>query len=175
MKWTETFYQPVFGPHGEFRLSETGKTARRCTAPGGRALSALDDPTHSLTVLLLLLTRVFFCSDYTFGERKFGGNAQYISKSRWLHHTSFLWDYDSEKMRCLKHPPKEPVYREKRSHEDFILRLSETMPSRGAFLDSVQDQLREYFDPHTVTLEQARSAADRGKGPALKSTKLIDL
>jgi len=136
MKWTETFYQPVFGPHGEFRLSET---------------------------------------DYTFGERKFGGNAQYISKSRWLHHTSFLWDYDSEKMRCLKHPPKEPVYREKRSHEDFILRLSETMPSRGAFLDSVQDQLREYFDPHTVTLEQARSAADRGKGPALKSTKLIDL
>lgn len=46
-----------------------------------------------------------------FGERKFGGNAQAITKGRWLHHTSFLWDFRDERMRLLKHPGKAPEYR----------------------------------------------------------------
>uniref|UniRef100_A0ACD5V1T6 Uncharacterized protein n=1 Tax=Avena sativa TaxID=4498 RepID=A0ACD5V1T6_AVESA len=33
-------------------------------------------------------------NDYAFSHRKFGGNAQSITKDRWVHHTSFLWDYD---------------------------------------------------------------------------------
>lgn len=35
-------------------------------------------------------------NDYVVGERKVGGNAQSISKNRWLHHTSFLWDFRGE-------------------------------------------------------------------------------
>lgn len=34
-------------------------------------------------------------NDYCFGNRKFGGNAQSITKLRFCHHTSFLWDYNS--------------------------------------------------------------------------------
>ena len=50
-------------------------------------------------------------ADYTFGERKFGGNAQAITKQRWLHHTSFLWDFDDRNMALLKHPSQVPEYR----------------------------------------------------------------
>ncbi|NGX26688.1 MAG: Lipoate-protein ligase LplJ, partial [Chlamydiae bacterium] len=35
-------------------------------------------------------------NDYVIGERKFGGNAQYLRKDRWLHHTTLLWDYKKE-------------------------------------------------------------------------------
>lgn len=50
-------------------------------------------------------------ADYTFDEQKFGGNAQAITKQRWLHHTSFLWDFDDHNMALLKHPSRVPKYR----------------------------------------------------------------
>ena len=56
------------------------------------------------------------CADYTFGERKFGGNAQAITKQRWLHHTSLLWDFDPANMALLKHPAAVPEYRAVRRH-----------------------------------------------------------
>ncbi|PWZ24373.1 hypothetical protein Zm00014a_034362, partial [Zea mays] len=43
--------------------------------------------------------------------RKFGGNAQSITKNRWLHHMSFLWDYDVKNMDYLKIPKRAPEYR----------------------------------------------------------------
>ncbi|CAI9089755.1 OLC1v1024388C2 [Oldenlandia corymbosa var. corymbosa] len=43
-------------------------------------------------------------NDYVFGSRKFGGNAQSITKTRWIHHTSFLWDFDVSNMAYLKLP-----------------------------------------------------------------------
>ncbi len=52
-----------------------------------------------------------WCADYAFGQRKFGGNAQAITKARWLHHTSLLWDFDDARMRLLKHPSRTPEYR----------------------------------------------------------------
>lgn len=51
------------------------------------------------------------CKDYVFGDRKFGGNAQSITKNRWVHHTSFLWDYEAKNMSYLKLPAKAPQYR----------------------------------------------------------------
>lgn len=37
---------------------------------------------------------------------QFGGNAQAITKGRWLHHTSFLWDFDPTNMLYLQMPEK---------------------------------------------------------------------
>ena len=51
-------------------------------------------------------------ADYVFGDRKFGGNAQAITRGRWLHHTSFLWDYQPQRMALLQHPSKTPEYRQ---------------------------------------------------------------
>jgi hypothetical protein len=53
-----------------------------------------------------------------FGERKFGGNAQAITNKRWLHHTSFLWDFDPANMAALTNPAKQPDYRQVRSMPD---------------------------------------------------------
>ena len=50
-------------------------------------------------------------ADYVLGERKFGGSAQSITKDRWLHHTSFLWDYHMSRMAYLKIPKRAPEYR----------------------------------------------------------------
>ncbi|XP_030923002.1 uncharacterized protein LOC115949875 [Quercus lobata] len=50
-------------------------------------------------------------TNYVFGDRKFGGNAQSITKNRWIHHTSFLWDYEVRNMAYLKLPARAPEYR----------------------------------------------------------------
>ena len=59
-------------------------------------------------------------NDYVAGQRKFGGNAQSISGPRWVHHTSFLWDFKPQHMALLANPAKQPEYRGKREHVDFL-------------------------------------------------------
>ena len=61
--------------------------------------------------------------DYVFEDRKVGGNAQSIVKDKWIHHTSFLWDFDDADMRYLTLPEKRPQYRGDRSHDDFLAKL----------------------------------------------------
>jgi lipoate-protein ligase A len=62
-------------------------------------------------------------NDYVLGDFKMGGNAQSIVKDGWLHHTSFLWDYEASHMQYLMLPKKRPDYRGERSHRDFLVRL----------------------------------------------------
>jgi lipoate-protein ligase A len=59
-------------------------------------------------------------NDYVIGDKKCGGNAQYIKKDRWLHHTSFLWNYKAENMEYLQLPAKRPKYRQDRGHQEFL-------------------------------------------------------
>lgn len=110
-------------------------------------------------------------NDYVFGEKKFGGNAQYIQKNRWLHHTSFLWDYDPEKMNYLKLPERRPQYRGERSHEAFLCSLQflfnkkdnlvhslcqhfeNTLSARSVFLDELEEMLKQPHRKTTIKLE----------------------
>ncbi|MCH9617687.1 MAG: hypothetical protein SP4CHLAM5_11280 [Chlamydiia bacterium] len=87
--------------------------------------NALPIPNFSLQV-----------NDYTIGDKKIGGNAQYIKKDRFVHHTSFLWDYDKEHMDLLLHPPKEPSYRAKRPHQEFLGTIKPHL-SKEAFIRRV--------------------------------------
>ncbi len=73
--------------------------------------------------------------------KKIGGNAQAISGERWLHHTSFLWDFDNKSMDYLKHPKKAPSYRSGRDHKDFLCRIK----------DHVKDEKRNH--PESLTEE----------------------
>lgn len=70
--------------------------------------------------------------DYVLGDRKCGGNAQSLSKDRFVHHTSFLWDYRDEHMALLQIPDKRPDYRESRDHSDFVLRLGDNVAAPDA-------------------------------------------
>ncbi|CAI5525646.1 unnamed protein product [Closterium sp. Naga37s-1] len=51
-------------------------------------------------------------NDYVVGDLKVGGNAQSITGSSFLHHTSFLWDFCSHRMALLQQPSRAPEYRQ---------------------------------------------------------------
>lgn len=95
-------------------------------------------------------------NDYVIENRKFGGNAQYLSKGRWLHHSSFLWDYESEFMRYLLHPPKTPLYRQKRTHQEFLCRLRDYIPQKHEVEEQLLSYLQEAF--HVETVDQSHMA-----------------
>lgn len=100
-------------------------------------------------------------NDYVLGERKCGGNAQYLSKGRWLHHTSFLWDYSEERMNCLLMPKRKPVYRGQRRHSDFLCKLCvELGLGMHQFALRVASRLSCYFDVLWTTVENASKVLD---------------
>ncbi len=84
-------------------------------------------------------------NDYVIGGKKCGGNAQYITKHRFVHHTSWLWDYNPLHMNRLKHPPKEPNYRSNRSHEEFLCTLQPHFPSKEAFFTAFKNHMATQF------------------------------
>lgn len=84
-------------------------------------------------------------NDFVIGERKCGGNAQYLCRGRWLQHTSFLWDYNPTQMAFLKKPPKMPGYRENRDHEAFVCRLGEYLCQKS-YLEKLREKLRVDFE-----------------------------
>ena len=114
-------------------------------------------------------------TDYAYGDLKFGGNAQYITKGRWLHHTSFLWDYQLARMRYLSHPPKEPDYRRGRSHGDFLCKLKDVMPGRSAFVEGVVAGLPGSLGLGEVVETSLEEAGRFRAVPHLQSTKVIDV
>ncbi|MCC6128153.1 MAG: lipoate--protein ligase family protein [Chlamydiae bacterium] len=83
--------------------------------------------------------------DYAIGPQKCGGNAQYIRSGRWLHHTSFLWDYSEENMRYLLLPAKRPKYRLDRDHSEFLCRLKEFAPSQEFLIKQLKRELGRQF------------------------------
>lgn len=105
-------------------------------------------------------------NDYVLGERKMGGNAQAIVKDGWLHHTSFLWDFDEENMAYLKLPGKRPEYRLDRSHRDFLVKLSEAYSSlsMGDFQKALFESLTERFEVKPASAMDARALVDAQGG-----------
>ncbi len=91
-------------------------------------------------------------NDYVLGHKKFGGNAQYMTKKRWLHHTSFLWDYQEEKMGYLKMPTKTPQYRQQRSHTEFLDKLKNHFTHMPEIVDRVKSRLNDQFHVRNVTI-----------------------
>ncbi|NGX45854.1 MAG: Lipoate-protein ligase LplJ [Chlamydiae bacterium] len=111
-------------------------------------------------------------NDYALGEKKFGGNAQYLRKERWLHHSTLLWDFSAEKMRYLQQPKKAPAYRMGRSHLDFLCRLSEYVSTRELFLENFKEALSRHVFLQPVTLEELSSSL---KLAHRKSTSLLGM
>jgi len=98
-------------------------------------------------------------NDYVLGEQKMGGNAQSLVQDAWLHHTSFLWDYQNEHMEYLTLPEKRPEYRGNRDHDDFLVKLKnvygENNLSINSFFEYVKVASATRFDLEEVTLKDA--------------------
>eukprot|EP00979_Chaetoceros_neogracilis_P018515 scaffold10728_cov308-Chaetoceros_neogracile.AAC.2 len=105
-------------------------------------------------------------NDYVIGERKVGDNAQLIVDGAWLHHTTFLWDYEEENMSYLTLPSKRPEYRGERDHDDFLVKLRSTYAlgddnsSKRAFFYHVKCAAFEAFELEEVLLKDAMKVVD---------------
>ncbi len=65
-------------------------------------------------------------SDLAVGDRKIGGSCVYRTKGLLYYSTTLLVDHDPELVdRYLKHPPREPEYRQLRPHAQFMASLNE--------------------------------------------------
>lgn len=96
-----------------------------------------------------------FClkeNDYVIKEKKFGGNAQYIRKDRWLYHTTFLWDYKQENMSYLTHPPKAPTYRKQRPHHEFLCTLKEFFKDKQTLIANLETKLNQIFQVNKIEM-----------------------
>lgn len=112
-------------------------------------------------------------NDYVVGERKFGGNAQSISGKRWVHHTSFLWNFSPRNMALLANPAKQPEYRGKREHVDFLCQLSEFWPDQQTLTEALVTQLSQQYLVEEVELETAE--AEMLPREYRRATKFVDL
>ena len=62
--------------------------------------------------------------DLTLDGRKFSGNSLRCQRNSLLYHGTLLYDFDLEVVQaCLGTPPRQPEYRKKRSHRDFVTNL----------------------------------------------------
>ncbi|MFY7843166.1 MAG: lipoyl protein ligase domain-containing protein [Rhabdochlamydiaceae bacterium] len=109
-------------------------------------------------------------NDYVMGEHKCGGNAQYISKDRWLHHTSFLWDYKKENMDYLLFPSKTPKYRKGRAHHNFMCKLCDFFPSIEYISEKIENVLNDDYLVKKISLEEVKKNLDV---PHRKSTVIL--
>jgi lipoate---protein ligase len=95
-------------------------------------------------------------NDYLLRDKKCGGNAQYIKKERWLHHSSFLWDYEIENMDYLKMPPTMPSYRKNRVHQEFLIAIKHYFSSKKAFIEKIIFNLQKEFCLELSSLDKAK-------------------
>jgi lipoate-protein ligase A len=109
-------------------------------------------------------------NDYVINEKKCGGNAQYLCKDRFLHHTSFLWDFKQENMSLLKYPPKTPIYRNNRSHTDFLCTLKDYFDSQNQFIEGFKFVLNDLFK---VTKSDENTLKEILSKPHRRATTLL--
>lgn len=63
-------------------------------------------------------------SDLTIGDRKCSGNAQRRRLNALLFHGTFLLQFDLALMeKYLRRPPRQPAYRQQRTHSDFVCNI----------------------------------------------------
>ncbi|HIF33860.1 MAG TPA: lipoate--protein ligase family protein [Planctomycetaceae bacterium] len=64
-------------------------------------------------------------SDLTTRGRKFSGNSLRVTRSQVLYHGTILYDFDLNLVpRYLCEPPRQPDYRDRRHHREFICNVS---------------------------------------------------
>ncbi len=92
-------------------------------------------------------------SDVTVGNRKISGNAQARRWRALLVHGTLLVDFDFELAeKVLLHPPREPEYRRRRSHREFLVTLHALgiHANRAQIETAAIEAARDMFAPEDV-------------------------
>lgn len=92
-------------------------------------------------------------NDYVIDKKKCGGNAQYIKKDRFVHHTTFLWDFKKRYMDYLCHPEKTPQYRLGRDHGNFLCRMKDYLPEKEIFFERLIQVLQSRYELKKISFE----------------------
>lgn len=90
-------------------------------------------------------------NDFAIGEKKCAGNAEYLTKNRFVHHMTFLFDFSHELMTVLPLPPKMPAYRNRRSHADFLHPLHPHFTSKEAFAEALVKEIAKTFEMQEIS------------------------
>ena len=106
-------------------------------------------------------------NDYVIGNKKCGGNAQYIQKNRFVHHTTFLWDFKPALMNLLAHPKRTPSYRKERSHKEFLCSLNTYFLSKSTFLNCIKTELINTFSVKEVSASSLSSSQEHRQSTML--------
>ena len=140
---------PIERIHARMLDPLAGALSRAVAAPGGVARRGSSD----LVV------------GGTGGERKVSGNALRVRRHGVLYHGTLLDDFDIGLVeRILRHPPREPDYRARRPHREFLANL-------GLGIRAMQAALREAFATRHVRTtwpedRVARLVVERYASPA---------
>ena len=111
-------------------------------------------------------------NDFVIDNHKIGGNAQYIQRKRWLLHTSFLWNFKPDHMKCLLQPDKEPKYRKGRFHKDFLTRFKDHISAKQLIFSAIKRELKKHFTVKKISLDDASGVRFL---PHRKSTTFIEV
>lgn len=96
------------------------------------ALRSLDEAHRAVLDTLLAALRPLApgvqrrgTSDLALGDLKFSGNSLRCKRRYFLYHGTLLYDFPLELVeQCLLMPPRQPSYREQRSHRSFLTNLA---------------------------------------------------
>lgn len=108
-------------------------------------------------------------NDYVIGHKKFGGNAQSITKGRWLHHSSLLYNFKPEHMEYLHLPKKAPNYRQQRPHSEFLCCLHDYWPALPLLKEAFIARLQDLFQLIEIDREEIEKVISL---PHRKATKV---
>jgi lipoate---protein ligase len=80
--------------------------------------------------------------DSSFGDRKISGNSLRVKRHWLMYHGTLLLDMPLEWIsRYLSTPPKQPEYRERRSHDAFVASLENRVPNVSQLRESLKPSL----------------------------------
>lgn len=96
-------------------------------------------------------------NDYVIGNKKIGGNAQSITKRRWVHHTSFLHSFNPKNMEYLLIPKKKPDYRVNRDHSSFLTTLDAYIESKHELELFILESLQDKYVTERISLDELES------------------
>jgi lipoate---protein ligase len=102
--------------------------------------------------------------DLVIGSQKVSGNAVRCKRDHFLYHGTLLYNFDLQTIRrFLKTPPREPDYRQGRSHTDFVTNLPLAAPTLRQSLTTTfeaQNKLIDWPQARTTALTRTRYTHD---------------